>query len=402
MLGAALLLAGFTSDVPAGLVAYFQRVRNVTVSGPDKQNYAVLDEAIFEHARADLGDLRLFAGEKEIPYSLAVRSGSTRAEHSSVPILNKGLVRGNTQFVVDVGIPEYDNIRLDVRKRDYLAQVKVEGENEVDAKAWSDLGSFTIFDFSKEKLGNNSTIRLTTTARFRYLRLTITGPLVPNDISGTTVANLQEDKARYVRLSEVPSVSAGSKKTILTWNASDKVPLDRVHFDVDPSELNFRRNVSVFCENRLIMTDDLNRIRLVRKERKVESENLNVELAGLRCKDYRLEIENGDDPQLRINRVFPEMLEHRIYFNPAGAKDLKLYYGDEKRTAPVYDYAKLFEVPADSEVAQAQLQPDSANASFTGRPDDRPFTERHPAILWAAMIVAIGALGAWAMKGFKP
>jgi hypothetical protein len=61
----------------------------------------------------------------------------------------------------------------------------------------------------------------------------------------------------------------------------------------------------------------------------------------------------------------------------------------------------LFETPETSEVAAATLSPEIANAAYTGRPDERPWSEKHPAVLWIAMIAAIGLLGAWALKGFK-
>jgi hypothetical protein len=393
-------LTGF-ADAPKSPYAYFKRGREVKIAAPEKQNYFVLDEAVWRQSRADLGDLRLYSNEQEVPYSVVVQQGGTLAQHSSVLMLNKGVVRGNTQFAMDVGVPEYDNIHIDLNTRNFIAQAKVEGQDNLSGKNWTDLGTYTIFDFAKEKLGSNSTIKLATPARFRFLRVTIVGPVPPGDVNGATIANLQEDKARYTAWSEVPNIRVEGKHTVIEWNASESVPLDRVHFDIDPGEINFRREVRVFCENRQISKDSLSRIRLLRRERKVESESVDVNLPGLRCKNYKLEIENGDDPALRISGVHPEMLERRLYFNPRGATDLKLYYGDEKRDAPVYDYAKLFDVPAENEVSQASLQPDVANPAFTGRPDDRPWTERHPAVLWVAMIAAIAGLGSWAMKGFK-
>jgi hypothetical protein len=263
------------------------------------------------------------------------------------------------------------------------------------------LGTYTIFDFTKEKLGSNPIIRLATPARFRFLRVTIVGPVPPDELKGASIANLQESKARYTMLSQVPRISSENRKTVIEWNASDRVPLERVRFEVDPAEVNFRRDVSVSCGDDIITSNELTRIRVVRKDRKIESENLDIDLPGLRCKRYKLEIQNGDDPALHILAVRPEMLEHRIYFNPHGKKDVKLFYGDEKRTAPVYDYAKLFETPEDKDVPEDTLQPDSANAAYTGRPDDRPWSERHPALLWVTMIAAVGLLGVWALKGFK-
>jgi hypothetical protein len=41
------------------------------------------------------------------------------------------------------------------------------------------------------------------------------------------------------------------------------------------------------------------------------------------------------------------------------------------------------------------------NAAYTGRPDDRPWSERHKAVLWAAMLLAVVVLAVLAVRGFK-
>lgn len=389
------------SDAPVSRVAYFSRTRNVTAGAADKQDYVVLDEAIFNHARADLGDLRIFAGEAEVPYSIVVKRGSTQAALSSVPVLNKGTVNGNTQFAVDVGIPEYDELHIDLATRDFIAQAKVEGANDLAEKNWNQLGAFTIFDFTREKLGSNFNVRLHSPSRFRFLRITIVGPVEEKQVQGAGIANLQESKAKYIDLSEQPSAAQAGKKTVYEWDASDRVPLDRLHFEVDPAEVNFNRSLTLICDKRVISNGELSRLRMQRSGRKIETEDLDMDLAGLRCKHYKVEIANGDDRPLHITAMRPQMLERRAYFNARGQISFTLYYGDEKLEPPLYDYAKLFEEPEAAQVAQAVMSSDMQNTAFTPRPDERPWSERHPAVLWIAMIAAVGLLGAWALKGFK-
>ena len=105
--------------------------------------------------------------------------------------------------------------------------------------------------------------------------------------------------------------------------------------------------------------------------------------------------------RLSLNAVwnFKLPLEQRVFFEPKGKTRLRLYYGDDKLSAPIYDYAKFFK--DDNASAQAQLGQAEANAAFTGRPDDRPWSERHKAVLWVAMILAVVGLGALALRGMK-
>ncbi len=76
-----------------------------------------------------------------------------------------------------------------------------------------------------------------------------------------------------------------------------------------------------------------------------------------------------------------------------------LYYGDAKLVSPVYDYAKLF--ARDPNAALAELGSPVANPEYTPRPDDRPWSERHAWLLWAALIIAVLGLGTIALRGLK-
>jgi hypothetical protein len=95
------------------------------------------------------------------------------------------------------------------------------------------------------------------------------------------------------------------------------------------------------------------------------------------------------------------VIERRVYFQPNGVAHLTAYYGDEKLGAPVYDYAKLFQGASEAQAAPAQLGPGQHNAAYTGRPDERPWTDRHPEVLWAAMILAVAGFGFIAMRSLR-
>jgi hypothetical protein len=133
----------------------------------------------------------------------------------------------------------------------------------------------------------------------------------------------------------------------------------------------------------------------------VQSEDLSIVTNGAHSSQYSIIVENGDDVPLKIRRVMPQVIERRVYFQPSSAAPLKAYYGDEKLGPPVYDYAKLFRADAESQAAIAQLGPGQHNPAYTGRPDDRPWTDRHPEILWGAMILAVAGFGMIAIRSLK-
>jgi len=53
----------------------------------------------------------------------------------------------------------------------------------------------------------------------------------------------------------------------------------------------------------------------------------------------------------------------------------------------------------DLSALQHRLGNESSNASYTSRPDERPWSERHKAVLWAAMLLAVAVLGSLGSEG---
>jgi hypothetical protein len=65
----------------------------------------------------------------------------------------------------------------------------------------------------------------------------------------------------------------------------------------------------------------------------------------------------------------------------------------------VYDYDRLF-AAADKPLL-AVLGAERLNPDYHAAADVRPFTERHPEVLWIALIVVICALGVVALKSSR-
>jgi hypothetical protein len=178
-------------------------------------------------------------------------------------------------------------------------------------------------------------------------------------------------------------------------------PVDRVRFEVDPKQVNFRRSVmlSDASDHRYGATSEVTRVRMNRAGTAVVSEELDVPIGGLASGHLKITVDNGDNPPLAISGVQLLSVERRVYFEPQGKSLLKLYYGDNKLDSPVYDYAKFFK--ADAEAAKAELGPGTHNQAYDGRPDDRPWSERHKAVLWLAMLLAVAVLAALAIRGLR-
>jgi hypothetical protein len=408
-IAAALLAMMFLAE-PS--IPYFKYQRPVQAQ-PGGQRYIAVDEQTWKNARRDLGDLRLYSGQQEVPYALMVERGSRENDNKEVRVLQQSVVGGKTQFMIDMtDVAEYDHIDLRLATKNFVAHARVEGQDDLHGKDWALLGESILYDLSKENLGGNSVLRLPLST-YKYLRVTIDGPLKPADIVGASSEFRQEQKAVWRDVGGAPTVTElpasaargdssriGRKGTKLTFAVPENVPVNRVTFDIDPAQPNFRRSVQVEGDkDAYIGSGEISRVHMVRQAQKIDTDDYDVSFSAVGHKEIKVIIDNGDDPPLKIKSARLQQLEHRLYFDAPASGPLTLYYGDEKLDPPVYDYAKLFLLAKDA--APAQLGAEQANAAFTGRPDERPWTEKHPAVLWIAIVAAVLILGAIALRSMK-
>ena len=400
---ACLLLAAVAATLaPEPGIPYFSRVRDVATAAPSQQNYFIVDADVWAHARADLADLRLYSGETQVPYALVeARGGAARVE-SKVKVLNAARHGDHTEFDLDMGgIAQYNRISLDLSAKDFVVSAyatagDAPGANAAGA-AWP--APSTLFDLSREQLGDNLTL-VVPAWTFRYVHVRLTPGITPESVRGATVSLLEERDAQWTDAGNCGAPERRGRTTVIACTVPLRTPIDRVLFTVPLPQANFRRAVSVGIDSGARLGGgSITRVRITRGGQTAISEQLAVSAANDSLGRLTLTIDNGDDAPLVIVHAQPQVLQRRLYFDPPARAGLKLYYGDTPLNAPRYDYANFFHEEAGA--ALATLGPPAANAAFTGRGDDRPWSERHPAVLWIAMFLAVAGIGAMALSGLR-
>jgi hypothetical protein len=312
-------------------------------------------------------------------------------------------------------LAEYDHVALKLSTQDFVAHARVEGQDDLHGKHWAALGDSILYDLSKERLGSNTTLRLPR-ASYKYLRVTIDGPVKPDDVIGAMSEVRQEQAPVWHKVGSQPTMGStnGSqlrwdkgklqpqdgRDTLLTFTLPEGVPAEKVSFDVDPAQGNFWRRVEVLNDRGQLMgSGEIERIHMQRAGQKIDSDAQEVTFSARGATTLAVIIYNGDDPPLKLKGALLEQQERRLYFDAPPGASLTLYYGDEKLNAPVYDYARFFQ--AQPAAAAAQPGPEKQNAAYTERPDERPWSERHPVVLWVAIVVAVLVLGALALRSMQ-
>jgi hypothetical protein len=403
LLALSALAAAYDAAIP-----YFVRSRNVTVAAPATQNYFIVDGDVWKFSRPDLSDIRLYDGDSQLPYALVRQSGGSSTEETSAKVLNLGSVAGHTEFDLDVSaLAEYDQVRLQLGAKNFINHAQVEGRKALNDRSGVDLGSSTLYDFTAEGLGSNSNLKFAA-ASFPYLHVRLAPGIRPDQVKGAYLSNFSETKAAWSEAGQCEPAAGLAKQSTFDCTLGDGMPLERIAFNVGSakgsgatgSDRNFSRTVIVTDEKGSeIQSGAINRLFVKRGGETVSNEDLAIDVYPRVAKKVHVIVENGDDAPLPISRIQLLSVQRRIYFDPRGKSALRLYYGDAKLDAPSYDYQKFFQTSPDA--ALAQLGSAKANAQFTGRPDDRPWSERHGWVLWVAMLVAVAMLGGLALRGLR-
>jgi len=396
-------------------VRYFRYERGIDVPAPAKvgQTCVALDSRIYAHAAPGLGDLRLYRDGKETAYAIREAAPAGQQQGEIAP-LNLGHQGAHTTFAAEMPEGRYSDVDLDITAKDFIATVAVTGAQTNSGREGTELGLFTIFDLTGQKLGRSTVLHLPE-SDLKYLYFRIDGPVKPGDVHGLSVERTPA-KRQYVTMADTNQVTQKGKETVATFQVPAHVPVERVEFAVGGEPENFSRAVTVKVapvsagkpnpDEQLRPVESsgtLLRLHTTREGHTIDEEDLAVAAPRTTFNDegstWTVTVDNGDDVPLAITEVKLEMGEHRLCFNAATGAQYALMYGDAALAGPRYDYATLF-VP-DAHAAVATLGPEKENPEYRARPDERAFTERHPGLLWVALVGVVLVLGVVAVRTAK-
>ena len=410
---AALLLLGMVTAVPE--MRYFRSERPLeNLPAQAGQACVALDADVFAQSAADLADLRLYRDNAEVPYAIH-QASPVAASRGMIALLNKGVRAGQTVFDAELPDGHYSDVELAVVQHDFIATVEVAGSREQTGSAETRLGSYTVFDLSKQKLGRSTVLHLPE-SDFKYLHFRIAGPLKPDVVTGLSVLRLPVSQPRYVAVGQAAQGKQNGHKTVFEISLGGRVPVDRVVFAVAAQPAQFSRPVTIEVERSPNSPSDastrypsvetasgnLLRVHSEQNGHRIDEERVAVDAPRAEFDapaKWTITIDNGDDAPLKIDSVRLEMLERDLCFDAAGGGSYTLYFGDPALTAPRYDFASLF--VAQASAAKVTLGAQIANSAWQHRPDQRAFTERHPALLWVGLVLVVGLLAAIAFGSLK-
>lgn len=397
---------------------YLRYQRTITVPNGPGQTCVVLDAQVFPHAAPFLKDLRLYQQNHEIPYAITL-SEPTQPDSDTARVLNLGSRNGSIVFDLEMPARPYTDVALDLAGEDYIASATVSGSTTPHAAATTSLGEFTLFDLTAQHLSHSTTLHLQESS-FPWLHVVLTASRAPDSRSffatpqmvlGATVPPSREAQSLYTTAAKAATITQHGRQTIVTFTLPERVPVERLSFDVSPSfKANFSRDVHIFdrpegtpATSGETVSGTILRVHLTQADREIRQQQLSIPATlGSNLQSpatVEVAIDNGDDAPLPITAARLEMRQRNLCFDAPTTQSLTLFYGDPALTAPEYDYARLFS--SATHINPAQLGPEQPNPNYRQRPDTRPLTERHPDLLWIVLLAVICILAFVAIRSSK-
>jgi uncharacterized protein DUF3999 len=403
---ASIAAAAFAADLPPAWRSWHYS-RSLAPPHAGILNYTIIDRDAFAHSESRLGDLRIIDDlGNEQPFELR-NSFAPPPQPVSFPatLRENSFVPGQfTQVVLDLGprASFHSSLRVQTPESDFINWLEVAASD--DAHLWRTVQPRApISRFRRENLEGSQTIRYSEN-NARYLRLRIQEPSGQFPVTGVDVFAWQgvekEEPAAIPLIALLPPDAAGTPLQT-QWTVdlqSAAIPLAELNFETDQREFYRAVRILTSADSKEWQPAGGGEIYRYSVAGRTE-ESLRVsssELGGSRF--WRVEILNGNDVSLSSVRISLTMSRRFALFRPRESRAYRLIYGNARAAAPQYDFARTLRIQPKEMILGLSLGPEEPTTNYD---DPRPFTERHPNLLWFALGLAIVLLGYAAIRAMR-
>jgi hypothetical protein len=395
--------AAFASDLPSAWRSWHYS-RPIEIS--DSSGLSRISVPVNLYARLDDGfaDLRIVdeAG-KEIPFLLYDKNIRAPIETRHAVIRENSFVPDKyTQLVIDLGEKTGFHNALEIRtpQTDFINWVEIAASD--DANTWRIVKDRApISSFSKENIVGSRLVHYSDN-NARFLRVHIFEGAHPFPVSSVEVLFSREfqEPIRTSLPSQFtpdPAAPADSSRWIADLG-SGSFPVSGVAIETPQPE--FFRIVHMQTsedgqEWQYYFSGEIYRYQQGDKQ----AESLRVfSHEGWHRRFWRIEVLNGNDAPLIGAKPTLLTIPYFVLFYPQSGHSYRLIYGNSAAKLPRYDLSRTFDYHAEPGAKVATLGEEEPTANYL---DPRPYTERHPQLLWLALIVAVVLLAYAAFRALR-
>ena len=370
-------------------------------------------------ARSDAhgSDIRVIDDQgQEVPYALNLlhRNSETRVLPSR--LLERSFVAGQfTQIVIGVtdrpaldqsqGVtldrlqaePWFNTYRIVTTETDFMFWVETSVSD--DAHRWRVIDSRSpISRFRKHNLDGNQTVQFEGYSNQRFLRIRILDPDRQFTVDSVEVLSRSFSEPPRTAIRSVFSSKPATEPTEARRCAdlaSPNFPVSEVDFSTGQPEFYRAVRISTSEDQQDWVFRASGEIYRFSKAGKL-AESLRISFPESFARFWCIDVVNGNDRPLTALTLELRGIERNITFQAEPNRTYRLIYGNSRASAPQYDFAHIFDFKKVLPIAN--LGPEELTANYA---DPRPFTERHPLLLWFALILAVVLLAYSAFRALR-
>ena len=332
-----------------------QYFKTIKITGKSAYKQFFLTEDIYENSKNNLGDIRIIdKNGKEIPY--VIESGKEQEKHSEKIVARAKIdevltKKDKMEFIVkfnsDSSLKDIIGNRLElIASKNFYTEYTLLGSN--NGTDWEQITSGEIY---KTPDKSNLTIEF---SEKRYEFYKIVMPLDKGNIFSEAILKLSNNEAGKLKTVGTKldyKIEQEGKSTILKIK-SKFLPLKNIVLDVNDE---FQRNYAVRSGDNLYAEGIISKVG--------EKSNLVVNLENIpKLSEIIVEIKNGDNSPLKINRVTGNYVPERIVFRAIEGEDYKITFGDENLNKPEYDIVEFVDsIKERDEVLVGKLEKSEGN-----------------------------------------
>jgi hypothetical protein len=364
---------------------------------------------LYRHSEHDLSDLRIIdENGAETPFLFYGPQFQPPTENRAATLREQSFLPNEyTQLVVDLGPTTVFHNGVEIRTSDTNFINWVEIAVSDDAQTWRIVKDRApISSFVRENIAGSRLVRYPDT-NARYIRERIFEPAHRFPVSSASVLFVQEPKETPqetlpIALQLDSNASSNAAKTSTRWTVDlgqSNVPVDGVRFTTtQPQFFRVMRLQSSDDNENWVEYCDGEIYRYKQAEKQTESLQLTTPFVYWKPRYWRIEILNANDAPLTGVTATLLATPRVLLFYPQTGHTYRIIYGNTSAKQPTYDLARTFDPHTWPQAMPATLASEAATANFV---DTRPFTERHPYVLWIAFLFAVAALGYAALRALK-
>jgi hypothetical protein len=356
-----------------------------------------VDRQVYAKASQFLDDIRIVRGSEEVPYLVTRMSGSRENKQIDAEILDRSALGESVQFVLELpsNVARHSRVNLATNQSNFRKKVKIEAST--DRKSWALVRKEAyIFDFTYEAQHSSILSVEYPVSTRRYLRVTIEGWQDPAVLTGAGVS-LAEDRPpvrqivqEFKTLSPVEDPKTKSTSYVLDFGETG-VPKDLLRFELQ-GEAMFHRAVEIEVSEDPAKGWSPHARGVI--FRITGEQSLWIQLQDTRARYFRIRIFHGDDQPVPVRSVTAESIIRRVIFPVREGADYWMYYGNSAAKPPAYDLPMVLARSSIESASTINAAAQEANPGYIEPPTPaKPFSDRHPELLYAILGVAVLAIG---------